>query len=384
MTQPRIREEPEDFIVEELATIDPVEDGDHVLLQVQAIDVDHHTMVERLAAVHGVHRRNVGWAGMKDRRAVSRQWITIKTDAPAVLLDDPDLKVEQALRCARRRRPGQLMGNKFEIAIRGVEPTALLAIMPRLRTIAEEGLPNRFGPQRFGHRGINPLLGRALLQGDLELLFRIWLGQEGPPFDEREIDRRRAFEQGRWDEAHRGWPPRWAPERTAIEALARTGSVERALATVPRRIRGLWVDALQSVVFNEVLNHRLKQGTLLSLADDDVASVFTNFQELVGDSQGPARSPTGPLFGRKMRRPGASIAALEYEVLKAQGLQLELFTEGPDAPGGARRPLVVPVLRASAEAGVDDRGGYLRLRFCLPRGAYATSVLSVLGFEDVR
>lgn len=384
MSGPRIRERPEDFIVEELATVDPIEDGDHVLLQVQAIDVDHYTMVDRLAAVHGVHRRNVGWAGMKDRRAVSRQWITIKTDADAVKLDDPDLKVEQAFRCARRRRPGQLMGNRFEITIRGVEPTELLRVMPRLQKIATEGLPNRFGPQRFGHRGINPLLGQALLQGDLEALFRIWLGQDGPSYDDREIDRRRAFDQGRWQEALRGWPPRWAPERGAIEALGRTGSVERALATVPRRIRGLWVDALQSVIFNEVMEHRVAQGTLATITDDDVVSVFTNFQELVGDDEGPDRSATGPLFGRKMRRPGEAVAAMEHEVLQRQGLGMELFTDGPYAPGGARRPLIVPVLRAGAESGVDDRGGYLRLRFCLPRGAYATSVLSAVGYDDVR
>ncbi|MCH2137790.1 MAG: tRNA pseudouridine(13) synthase TruD [Phycisphaerales bacterium] len=379
MTGPRIREHPEDFIVDEIATVEPVDDGDHLLLQVEATDLDHHSMVQRLARAHGVDGRAVGWGGMKDKRAITRQWVTVKTDRDAAMIDDSDLKVREAMRCRRRRRPGALLGNRFEITVRGVEPTLLLQVMPKLESIAHKGLPNRFGPQRFGHRGVNPLLGRAMLAGDHEQLLRIWLGQEGPPFDDRELDRRQCFDQGRFEEALQGWPPSWHAERLALSAMHATGQASRAVAKVPGRIRKLWVDALQSMCFNAVLDHREANGMLFDIGEDDVVSVFTRFHDEVGDDEGPDRTATGPMFGRRMRSPGPSVAALEHTVLEAQGLTAEQFNEGRAAPGGARRPLMVPVLRASAESGVDDRGGFVKVRFSLPRGAYATTVLAALG-----
>jgi len=381
VSTPRIREHPKDFIVEEIATIDPVEDGDHLLMQVEATDLDHHSMVRRLAEAHGVDRRQVGWAGMKDKRAVTRQWITIKTPGEAVLVDDEDLKICEALRCSKRRRPGALLGNRFEIIVRGVEPTELLSVMPAMRTVAEQGLPNRFGPQRFGHRGINPILGRAMLLDDTETLLRSWLGQEGPAWPEGEIDRRRLFDQGRFEDALRLWPKVWNAERSALAALHRTGRTEDAVRSVQPRIRGFWVDALQSVLFNDVLARREADGLLQHIGDDDIVSVFSRFHDFLGDTVGPERVATGPLFGRNMRPAGVSVAAVEREVLAQHGLDEALFKDGRSAPGGARRPFVVPVLRAAAESGVDDRGGYLKLKFSLPRGAYATTLLSALGLD---
>ena len=381
MSMLRIREHPEDFIVEELATVESDEQGDHLLLFVEATDLDHHSMVMALAKAHSVDRRAVGWAGMKDKRAITRQWVTIKTDTPPVFVDTPSLKVKEALRTNRRRRPGGLLGNRFEITVRGVDPALIVQVMPRLRTLATRGLPNRFGPQRFGHRGLNPVLGRYLLKGDCESLLRDWLGQSGPQWSPVETPRRQLFDQGRFEEALQFWPVSWNAERKALAELARSGDVHKAVHKVPGRIRSLWVDALQSELFNEVLTRREAAGTLESLGDGDIVSVFTRFHDFVGDTEGPDRTATGPMFGRKMRPPGADVAAVERAVLADQGLDESLFNEGPNAPGGARRPLLVPVLRAAAESGVDDRGGYLRLNFALPRGAYATAVLDALGLE---
>ena len=76
------------------------------------------------------------------------------------------------------------------------------------------------------------------------------------------------------------------------------------------------------------------------------------------------------------------MASVEDEVLQACGLDRRTFGGGANAPGGARRPLIVPVLRAGAESGVDERGNYLRFDFSLPKGAYATTVLAELGYGD--
>ncbi len=377
---PRLRDRPEDFIVEELSHVEPAEDGDHLLLQVEAVGLDHYGMIERLAASHKVDRRDIGWAGMKDRHAITRQWVTIKSNGPAAMIDDEELRVVQALRTHSRRRPGQLMGNRFEITVRGVDPTALLKAMPHLRHIAEFGLPNRFGHQRFGHRGINPVLGRCLLRRDYEGLLSNWLGQSGPAWPDGETDRRRLFDQGRWAEAFAAWPFRWKPERASLEAMQRRGHVDDAINAVPTRIKRLWVDALQSELFNSALRQRESDGLLQTIGDDDIVTVFDDFHELLGDTEGPARSATGPLYGRRMREAGPSVAVVEAEVLSASGLDKRSFGGGEHAPGGARRPFLVPVLRAKAESGVDDHGSYLKFNFALPKGAYATTLLDELGF----
>lgn len=362
--------------------MEPADDGDHLLLQVEAVGLDHYGMIERLAAAHQVDRRDVGWAGMKDRHAITRQWVTVKSSGAPAMIDDDELRVVQAHRTNGRRRPGQLMGNRFEITVRGVEPTALLQAMPHLRSIAESGLPNRFGPQRFGHRGINPVLGRNLLAKDYEALLCNWLGQSGPAWPEMETDRRRLFDQGRWVEAAAAWPFRWKPERAALEAMQRRGHVDDAINAVPTRIKRLWVDALQAEIFNAVLERRQADGLLHTVGDDDIITVFDDFHELLGDPDGPRCSAAGPLFGRRMRAAGPTVASVEGEVLAASGLDLRSFGGGDHAPGGARRPFVVPVLRAKAESGVDDHGGYLKFDFALPKGAYATTVLDELGFGD--
>jgi tRNA pseudouridine13 synthase len=307
----------------------------------------------------------------------------VKSSRPAVLIDDNELRVVQAHRTNARRRPGQLMGNRFEITVRGVEPTALLKAMPHLERIAELGLPNRFGHQRFGHRGINPVLGRCLLRRDYEGLLSNWLGQNGPEWPDMETDRRRLFDQGRWVEAATAWPFRWKPERAALMAMHRRGSIDDAINAVPTRIKRLWVDALQSEIFNQALVQREANDLLYTIGEDDIVTVFDDFHELLGDPDGPTRSATGPLFGRRMRPPGASIKLVESKVLEASGLDNRSFGGGAHAPGGARRPFVVPVLRAKGESGVDDRGGYLKFDFSLPKGAYATTALDVLGFGDV-
>ncbi|MHC4966225.1 MAG: tRNA pseudouridine(13) synthase TruD, partial [Planctomycetota bacterium] len=148
-----------------------------------------------------------------------------------------------------------------------------------------------------------------------------------------------------------------------------------------------WISALQSAVFNRVLDRRLEAGALTRLVEGDLAwkhdngAVFAvTAGELSRDELTPRLdrleiSPSGPLWGAGMIRPGPAVDAVELEALKAIGVTPETFGTRGDEFRGARRPLRVPVGNPSTEAGVDEDGAYIRVAFDLPAGSYATVLL---------
>ncbi|HED52636.1 MAG TPA: tRNA pseudouridine(13) synthase TruD [Phycisphaerales bacterium] len=190
------------------------------------------------------------------------------------------------------------------------------------------GIPNRFGPQRFGTRHTNHHIGRSIL----------------------------------------------------------LGTNQKRLTKSKRRF---YLNALQSAIFNAVLDIRLADETLTTLLPGDLAwkhdsgSVFPVDQALSTDPQTLRRleqieiSPSGPMWGCTMTRASGRTEQIELEALGGFGLSPDQFIESPSAKlvPGVRRPLRVPMIDAEVEGGCDEFGGYVRLAFDLPAGAYATAVL---------
>jgi tRNA pseudouridine13 synthase len=367
-----IRSHPSDFLVEELSLFEPSGEGEHLALLVRKSNLDHRTMLRRVASAFGVPPGHIGWAGMKDRAAITMQWITVHTPKNNAVLGD-DIDIVHAARHARRLRTGQLTGNRFVIRMRGVDPTAAIITNQRLQAVVATGLPNRFMSQRFGHRGANAVLGRHVLRGEHEAVLAAWLGESGPAWPDDEAERRQHFEAGRFAEAGAQWPASWRPECEALHQLASGNGARAVVDRVPRGTRRIWTDAAQSAIFNDVLMQRLAAGTAGTVLEDDVSWKYDRFYEAIGVPVGPP-VPTGPLWGRKMRRAAGDVDVYEYEALQKAGLSLECF-EGRGAPTGARRPLVVPIVSPRCEAGFDEHGPYVEVGFTLPKGAYATAVM---------
>jgi tRNA pseudouridine13 synthase len=313
------RQVPEDFVVEELPAYLPSGAGEHLFLWVEKVGMDTPEAAGVLTRALGLPPGTVAWAGLKDRLARTRQWLSIPSEAEARLagLELPSsLRILSSARHGNRLRVGHLRGNRFQIRIRA--PRDADAAQPVLAVLSAQGLPNAFGEQRFG-RGDTGRRGRALL-----------LGERLP----RRPDR---FE------------------------------------------RKLYISAFQSELFNRMLAARLeggwygraRAGDLLRKAD--TGGLFLCQAPTVDQARVDRLevSPTGPIYGWKMPRAEGEVDAEELALLAQEGLTPERFRELGGLAEGTRRPYAVPVGELSCQRDGPD----LVLAFVLPKGSYATVLL---------
>jgi len=401
-----IKAEPEDFLVEELPLYEPSGEGEHLYLFIEKRDLATSQAVERVAAHFGVKPKSVGYAGLKDKRAVTRQFLSVHAPGAspdrAESLEQDDLRVLWAARHGNKLKRGHLRGNRFCVWIREVGIEAAPAALRAVRALEREGVPNRFGEQRYGARGVNHLIGRDLIAGDWDDALRALLGRGAPGDDERvDGEARRLFEAGRHREARLAAPRADKAERQALRALERGASPEEALLAISRAQREFWISAFQAAIFDDLLHQRLKGGELHRIRTGDIVAThgggptFLVTEEALQaeDLDQRARrleiSPTGPLWGPAMRRAQGEVDQAERDALARAGVSLEQLEEGARRQRlrrlGGRRPMRVPLGSPTVEAGADERGTYLRIAFELQRGAYATTVLdSIIRGEAAR
>ena len=316
-----IRAESADFVVEERLGFEPDGGGAHFLVWVEKQDANTLHVARELAASVGRPPKEVGFAGMKDRRAIARQWFSVpavKGREPAAGAAGSGYRVLAAHPHSRKLRRGALAGNRFRLRVRDIagDTSALAA---RLGQVGSRGFPNYFGSQRFGVDGAN--LGRV----------QQWL--------------------------ERGRLPRGREARAFILSSA------RALA------------------FNAVLGKRVADGSWNRLLPGEIAnlagsgSVFALDQPdevLAGRCRDGDIAPTGPLCGEGGMQPAGEAGRVEIAVLAAlDPLPTRLAGAGLRAE---RRALVVRPAGFRHQLGADG----LELEFELPRGAFATSLLREL------
>ncbi|MEY4561429.1 MAG: hypothetical protein RLZZ618_706 [Pseudomonadota bacterium] len=288
----------EDFIVTELPQQPPSGEGEHIWLEVEKNGANTAFVAQQLAKAASVQERDVGYAGLKDRHAITRQWFSIylpKGDTPDLTqLQHPEFKVLSQSRHVKKLRRGDLQGNRFRIVLRDVTGDRD-TIEANLKVVASRGAPNYFGAQRFGHDGGNVEQGRAMLA--------------------REIRVRNP------------------------------------------KMKGLYLSAVRSFVFNEVLALRIQQGLW--------------GKTLPGDVMDEAGRPTGPLWGRGRVITTDETQALENGVAERHAA----LCDGMEHAGldQERRALVATPGEMSWEWPQADQ---LVLTFSLPAGTYATSVLT--------
>jgi tRNA pseudouridine13 synthase len=324
----RLRAAPEDFQVDEVPAYLPSGAGPHLYLRIEKRGRTTPDALRHLARLLGVPERDAGYAGLKDRDAVTTQWLSfpVARDPDPASLAAPGLTVLEVSRHANKLRAGHVRANRFAVVVRGGDLGRARACASAL---AARGFPNFFGPQRFGAGGRNAAVGRALLLG----------------------------------------------ERTA----------ETGRASRDRFLRRLCLSAYQAQLFNRWLAERIGDGLFAAaLAGDvlkklDTGGLFTCEDPAV-DGPRVVRfeiSPAGPMFGHKLRPAAGESLAREERLLAAEGIRLADFARGGGETEGTRRPARLPV-DASLEP-VED--GY-RARFELPKGGYATVVMRELVKEE--
>jgi tRNA pseudouridine13 synthase len=317
-----LRAEPEDFVVEEELGFAPAGTGQHVLLKVRKRNANTQWVARELARM-GRHRpADVGYAGLKDRHALTTQWFTVPRSDQSLEAwagaRGPDFEVLEAHAHSRKLPRGALAGNRFEIVVRdvSVDDETLAA---RIVRIGQRGVPNYFGPQRFGRDGAN---------------------------------------------------------------LERIGAGLRALR--PQE-RGFVLSAARSLIFNAVLAERVSDGSWERLEAGDLAnldargSIFPVDQVDATLSERSERleiHPTGPLWGRGS--PASQGRLLEKESRIASGFApaLQLIEEA--RMDQERRSLRLAV----RDLGWSRVPGGIAIRFRLARGSFATTVLrEILDFQ---
>lgn len=393
----RIKLRPEDFLVEEQPLYQPSGHGEHIYLFVQKRDLSTLHAARILARHFGVHLSAVGYAGLKDKRAITTQTFSIhtpgKTPEDFPMLTHDRLQILWADLHTNKLRRGHLAGNRFSIRIRGVDMSAPLVAHKALRELERVGVPNRIGEQRFGYMRRNHLVGLAIVKADAQAAIDALLAPRGPHenFPDFQHEGRELYRAGRYADAIAAFSPKSRTERRVLAALARGQGAARALAAIDRPELEFFLTAMQSAVFNAILDQRLREGTLGRLAPGDVACKLDNramFAVTDADLVGPDLqsrldrleiSPTGPMWGPKMMRAAGNTDARELEALAALGLTpaaLDAFdARRPNRLIGDRRPLRVPLTYPDVEGGIDEHGPYVRVAFDLPRGSFATEVL---------
>ena len=350
--------EPEDFIVEELPLYEPSGAGTHTYFAIRKRNLSTLEAINRIARELQVHTRDFGYAGLKDKNAVTTQILSVEGVAPERVLkiEQLDIEVLWAERHTHKLRIGHLRGNRFELTLRDMPHDTLPPIKALMEQLVTEGVPNRFGPQRFGNKNDSHLIGKALVKAEWETVLHYMLTEETLQMDN--------------------------VARRMQQELARK-PIEKVVTSIPHRLRKLYLSAYQAHLFNSILEKRMPH--LDKLWVGDIAVKHSNGAPfLVGDpmAEQPRAdafeiSPSGPIFGYKMRMPTGDVLDMEIASLADEGVRLEKFRKvvGIRLPG-TRRPLRMPV--QLHEVSAVDSGVGIRLRFTLPAGGYATVVVEEL------
>ena len=319
-----IRTHAEDFFVEEIAGFEPSGTGEHLLLTVEKRGMNTAFAAKTIAQWAGVDESAIGYAGLKDRHAVTRQRFSVwlpKRVAPGIdTLETDELRVLDHAWHGRKLPRGALVGNRFVLVLRECVGERA-AIEARLQAIVARGVPNYFGEQRFGHGGENVRKAVAMFAG----------------------------------------------------------------RRVRREERGLLLSAARSELFNRVLAMRVEAGCWDAALDGEVwmldgsHSVFwpeAMTPELQARLEAFDIHPTGPLWGAGDLR--SSDAAQDVELGAMQGDTASRLRDGLERAGlkQERRALR---LRPADLHWQWQTDGALELAFTLPPGAYATVVLRELG-----
>lgn len=321
----RIRSENADFEVEEIPAYEPSGSGEHLYLWMEKTGLGAEYFERQIAKRLNIPTAEIGIAGLKDRHAVTRQWVSVPVRCEPLLtaLDGDGMRVLQTTRHTNKLKTGHLRGNRFRILIRDASATDPTPLLERIRTL---GLPNFYGPQRFGHNNETALLGFAMLRKE--------------------------------------------PCKVRNPFL-----------------RKLALSAAQAWLFNDCLAQRMADGLFRHVLLGDVmakwpAGGMFNVTDVATEQQRfDAREivTTGPIFGKKTFAAKDDAAIRESTVLAASGLPEDAFDGFGKLVMGTRRHNLVYI--DDLDASREDVG--LRLTFTLPSGSYATTLLREIMKTDI-
>ncbi|MCF0227123.1 MAG: tRNA pseudouridine(13) synthase TruD [Methanobrevibacter sp.] len=400
-----IRNQYEDFYVEEIPDLVPTGEGPNIWIWIEKIGRTTLDVVLDISRDLHISRKRMGFAGMKDKKARTQQWICIANmDSDAQMeevkaLDIHNTDFLNVTRGRKKLRMGQLKGNKFKILIRDLDDIEKSSKIANdvLSQLEITGVPNYFGWQRFGKPRTNThLVGEALVQNDLKEAVRRYIGN---PSDEEHLENKEAriaYDEGRLEESLELMGKSMRYEKMMLRELIKDSKkgeltdkhYKDALHALPKPLQRMFVHAYQSYLFNDVVSRRVEMG-INNYVEGDI--VIDNEEHIVRDKTPEEfnemilnfeANPTSPLYGTKVPFADGDVGQMEREVLTNYNLDKSDF-EVPKMPRlgsfGLRRSMRFKVwdsLATPTEEGV-------LVEFSINKGSYATAVLREIMKKDV-
>jgi tRNA pseudouridine13 synthase len=407
-----IKTVPSDFMVREVTNRTEGTEGKYLIAELTKENWDTHSVAREISNRLRVSRNRIGFAGTKDKFAVTTQkislWDTDETDLDRVRIADVSLTAVG--RSNKAVSLGDLYGNEFTIVIRNIEGRKA-EITERIGAITNEielagGIPNFFGVQRFGtNRPITHVVGKHLVEDTIKAAVLSYISDIFPDESEAAKEARALCKQGDLKACLKQMPLFLRYERSMLNELVKSTEGERgeaqylaAFSVLPKNLQKLFVHAYQAYLFNLVVSHRLEQNlpfnealvsdvvcfhNELGLADPDRTEKVTedNVEGINRLIKHGRAFVTAPVVGSETELADGEVGEIERTVLEDEKVRLPNFYNEtlPDLSSkGTRRPVLVPVAVTCNEIQEDDRNpGRLKatLEFFLPKGSYATVVL---------
>lgn len=399
-----IRQSNEDFFVDEVPLQLPSGEGPNTWIHMEKNGRTTLDVVLDIARELHISRKRTGFAGMKDRSAITRQWLCISNITPEELPDFNEVlhnvKILEIKQNQKKLRMGQLRGNKFKINIRNTEDPAedkeiAEKVLESLKII---GVPNYYGYQRFGEvRSTTHLVGKCLVEGDIKKAVDTYIGNPNEEEHNLPYESRKLYDEGKLQEAYDLMPKSMRYEKSMIKELMigqnKHGEILekdyiRAIESLPKPLKRMFVNAYESYLFNKIVNERAKIGIDKYFDGDIIIDKEEHWVHEINedtieeDLKNFVLNPTAPLLGSKVPFAEGKQGIIERKVIEDENITKESF-ECPKTPKlgshGVRRSVRFKIEDTNVEQ-IDDG---ISVEFFIPKGCYATAVLREIMKKNV-
>ncbi len=340
------RQSVRDFVVDEIPLYEFSGDGEHLVLHIRKKNLTTWAMIDIIANHLGIRRGDIGYAGLKDKNAQTKQYISIhkKYEEQLESLEHDDIKILSKTYHNNKIKIGHLKGNRFFIRLKKVNPTSAKMITEAIKNIKRYGLPNYFGYQRFGNDGENYLKGKAIIEGSLR-------------------EKNRKLHQFYINSYQSFLFNNWLSKRIEISKMIESFTISEL-----EKILDIPTDEIEAM---KAQKHPFK------LMSGDVMMHYPYgkiFHYVDGESERFSSrdiSPTGLLSGKKSTRSIESARAIESEFD-----DLELTSVD-----GSRR--YGWIFAEDIEYNYRESEAWYELHFTLPKGSYATTLIEEIAHKQI-
>lgn len=376
----KLKSLPDDFEVEELSDF-PIRGGSFAVYLLTKKSLGTPEAITAIADRWNVSRRQISYGGLKDKHAITRQWVTIHRGPKRDMRQEHFTLTYQG-QADRSFGPHDISANRFSVVMRNLTGESAEQIVSKQKGLARDGVPNYFDDQRFGSLGVSgEFIAKPWCLGDYERALWLALAEANPhdrPGDREEKEIIRNL-WGKWLECKAALPK--SSRRSIVTYLCdHPTRFREALALMRQDLRSLWLAAFQSDLWNLILSSWLQQHVAPErlLAVNLATANVPFYSELTDQERAALTSMPLPLPSARLHLDPGPILSLYEQVLADEGLSLrELRVKYPrDAffSKGERSAIVIPrELRIHSDKDDLNSGRHrVTLQFVLPRGSYAT------------